>query len=128
MNTSRLIRNYAMLAAGVALIGGFLPGTSLILAELELLMIRAIARQHGQELRWSQLTKTGGYILSAGQALKIAAYEGSTLIPFLGWWVFKPLIAVSAVVAFGKGADYFFRRRAQGFESPIERLIEQQLV
>ena len=34
MNTSRLIRNYAMLAAGVALLGGFLPGTSLILAGL----------------------------------------------------------------------------------------------
>lgn len=127
MKISRLIRNYAMLAAGVALLGGFLPGTSLILAGLELLMIRAIAREHGQELGWSQLTKTGGYILSAGQMLKVAAYEGATLIPILGWWVIKPVIAVSAVIAFGKGADLFFRRKAQGIDSPIERLIEQRL-
>lgn len=124
---NRLIRNYAILAAGVALIGGFLPGTSLILAGLELLMIRAIARQHGQEMRWSQLSRIGGYLFSAGQVLKIAAIEGATLIPFVGWWVVKPLVAVSAVVAFGKAADTFYRRKAQGIDAPIDRLLRERL-
>ena len=124
---NRLIRNYAMIAAGVALAGGFLPGTSLILGGLELLMIRAIARQHGEEMRWTQLTKVGGYIFSAGEMLKIAAIEGATLIPVVGWWVVKPAIAVSAVVAFGKAADLFYRRKAQGVDSPIERLLTSSL-
>jgi len=123
----RLIRNYAIAAAGIALVGGFLPGTSLILGALELLMIRSIAQRHGQQMRWSQLSKVGGYLFSAGEALKVVAIEGSTLIPVLGWFVIKPLVAVSAVIAFGNAADYFYRRKAQGVDSPIERLLEEQL-
>jgi len=59
--------------------------------------------------------------------VKIAIGSLVTLIPVVGWWVVKPAIAVSAVVAFGKAADLFYRRKAQGVDSPIERLLHEQL-
>ena len=111
---NKLIRNYVIAAVIIALIGGPIPGTSIILTLLELHMIRAIAQQHKQKLGWSDITKTAGYLFSAGEGLKIAAIELSTTVPIIGWWIAKPLIAAGVVIALGKAADLYFDNQAKG--------------
>ena len=106
----RLVRPYVIAAAAIALIGGALPGASIALALLEIVMIYRIARYHGQRLRLSEISQIGGYIFSAGGVLQTVAFEAATLLPFVGWWIIKPTIAVSAVIAFAKAADYYFSR------------------
>ncbi len=110
---NKVYRNY-MIAAGVlALLWGPLPGASIVLGALEVVMIRDIARRHGHRLSFREALQAGGTIFSAGETFSLAALELSTFVPVLGWWVAKPAVAVSVVYGMGRLADSYFSGRGK---------------
>ena len=107
-----LVTLYALVAAAIALITGPIPGTSLLLTGLEVLMIWHIARRHG-----CQLAREIGLVavlLYAGIALaRIVVSMLSGLLPVVGWFIAKPAIAFLSMAAWGALSTAYFKGRGQ---------------
>lgn len=88
-----LILKYAIAAAVLSVITGPIPGTSLLLVLLEVRMFFSVGSKFGIGASiWSMLGAKGGlYVI--GLASKMIAKELVDLIPILGWFVIKPIIA-----------------------------------
>jgi hypothetical protein len=110
---NKIYRKYMIAACVLALLWGPLPGASIVLGGLEVVMIREIARRHGHKLSFREALKAGGTIFSAGETFSLAALELSTFVPVLGWWVAKPAVAVSVVYGMGRLADSYFSGRGR---------------
>lgn len=120
-------RRYVLAAAVLALIWGPLPGASIVLGALEVVMVRDIARRHGKSLSIRELMQVGGYIFSAGGTFSLIALEISTFVPVLGWWVAKPLVAASVVYGMARLAERYFSGRGLEKLGPLARLLPERV-
>jgi uncharacterized protein (DUF697 family) len=102
-----IILGTAVLAAAVAMVTGPIPGTSVMLAILELGMVYLIARSYKYYPTMGELASCVAAIIAIGFVLKSIVLELLTLVPLVGW-LFKGIIA--GIVAFTLGvvtAIYF---------------------
>ena len=106
-----LVLLYALLAAVIALVSGMLPGTSIFLTFYEVGMMAHLAHRRG--VRIEQVVGGGQavvYLLCA--VVRIVVSMSTTVLPVVGWFVAKPLIAFGSVMIWGWLADGYFRRAA----------------
>ena len=107
-----LVTLYALVAAAIALVTGPIPGTSLLLTGLELLMIWHIARRHGRQL--AREVNLLAVLLYGGITLaRIVVSMLSGLLPVVGWFMAKPAIAILSLAAWGAISTAYFKGRGR---------------
>ena len=100
-DTKPLIKKYAIAAAILAILTGPIPGSSVLLVLLEIRMFFSIGAKFGiKSTFWTMLGAKGG-LYTIGLAAKTIVKELLVLIPILGWFGIKPVVAFG--VAYGLG-------------------------
>jgi uncharacterized protein (DUF697 family) len=100
---------FAALGAGVALVTTAIPGTSLMLLALEIIMVILIARTYNQKLGMDELGPLAIGILLAGLVLKLVVTELIYFIPCL-----NSVVAAGFVLVIGyAGRHYIEVKSAQ---------------
>jgi hypothetical protein len=102
-----LVLTYMALGTVIAVVTAPMPGTSLLLLGLEIIMIVHIARRHGQRAGIREIATLGGAIFLVSQFLKTLSVEILTFIPLLGWAA-KPVVAAGAILVFALLANFYF--------------------
>lgn len=93
---------YATGCAGTAFATGPTPGTSALLTGIEAKMCYDVARIYGFYPNLQEAGITAAGLVAASGVLKTIAVESSTALPFIGWWIIKPGVAVVACKAVGR--------------------------
>ncbi len=102
---------YALLGTVIALITGPIPGSSIVLLALDIIMVYDIARRYGTHLALTEIgcASIGVYVI--GAALKAFLSTVLEFVPVVGWWLGKPGVTFVGVLILGYLADHYFRDR-----------------
>lgn len=102
---------YAIIGTVIALLTGPIPGSSVILLALDIILVYDIAKRYGTHLALTEIGCATVGVVMLGLAFK--AFLSTTLefVPVVGWWVGKPLVTFLGILALGYLADRYFRDR-----------------
>lgn len=103
----KLILLYALAAGSLAALTSPIPGTSLLLTGLEILMVVHLARKNNFDLSLKTLGFSATAIWGVSSVLKDAGVELLRFAPILGW-VAGVIVAVLFVFFLGLLADLYF--------------------
>lgn len=105
----KLILIYTLIAGVIAAITAPIPGTSLLLTGLEVLMIVHLAKIRDYELGLKEVGYSAAALWGISTVLKDAALEILTFIPVIGWAA-EVVVAVLFVFFLGYLVDLHFSR------------------
>jgi uncharacterized protein (DUF697 family) len=105
----KLILLYALAAGSLAALTSPIPGTSLLLTGLEILMVVHLARKNNFDLSLKTLGFSATAIWGVSSVLKDAGVELLRFAPILGW-VAGVIVAVLFVFFLGLLADLYFSK------------------
>lgn len=105
----KLILIYTLIAGLIAALGSPIPGTSLLLTGLEVLMIVQLAKRNKFDLSLQAIGFTATAIWGISTILKDTAIELLKIIPGPGW-VAGVLVAVIFVFFLGILANIYFSK------------------
>jgi uncharacterized protein (DUF697 family) len=105
----KLILLYALIAGLLAALTSPIPGTSLLLTGLEILMIVHLAKKNHFDLSLKTLGFSATAIWGISSVLKDAGVELLRFAPVLGWAA-GVIVAVLFVFFLGMLADLYFRK------------------
>ena len=105
----KLILLYTLIAGLLALLTSPLPGTSLLLTGLEILMVVHLAKQNHFDLSLKTLGFSATAIWGISSVLKDAGVELLRFAPLLGWAA-GVIVAVLFVFFRGMLANLYFRK------------------
>jgi uncharacterized protein (DUF697 family) len=104
-----LILLYALMAGLLAALTSPIPGTSLLLTGLEILMVVHLAKKNHFDLSLKTLGFSATAIWGISSVLKDAGVELLRFAPVLGWAA-GVIVAVLFVFFLGMLADLYFRK------------------
>jgi len=102
---------YALIGAGIALVTGPIPGSSIILSALEIYMVYDLAKRYKCSLNLSEIGCVTLGILVLALLLKLGVSTLLEFTPILGWLIGKPAVAFLAILLLGALSDRYFRDR-----------------
>ncbi len=102
---------YAILGTVIALITGPIPGSSIVLLALDVIMVYDIAKRYGTLLALTEIGCATIGVLILAIAFKAFLSTALEFVPVVGWWLGKPLVTFLGVLALGYLADHYFRDR-----------------
>ena len=105
----RLTLTYTVIAGLIAALGSPIPGTSLLLTGLEVLMVVHLARKNSFDLSLQAIGFTATTIWGISTVLKDTAIELLKIVPGPGW-VAGVLVAVVFVFFLGILANLYFKK------------------
>jgi uncharacterized protein (DUF697 family) len=105
----KLTLAYTVIAGLIAALGSPIPGTSLLLTGLEVLMVVHLARKNNFDLGLQAIGFTATTIWGISTALKDTAIELLKFVPGLGWLA-GVLVAVVFVFFLGLLANLYFKK------------------
>ena len=105
----KLILLYALAAGSLAALTSPIPGTSLLLTGLEILMVVHLARKNNFDLSLNTLGFSATAVWGVSSVLKDAGVELLRFAPILGWAA-GVIIAVLFVFFLGILADLYFSK------------------
>jgi uncharacterized protein (DUF697 family) len=105
----KLILLYALIAGLLAALTSPIPGTSLLLTGLEILMVVHLAKKNDFDLSLKTLGFSATAIWGISSVLKDAGVELLRFAPVLGWAA-GVIVAVLFVFFLGMLADLYFRK------------------
>ena len=105
----KLILLYALAAGSLAALTSPIPGTSLLLTGLEILMVVHLARKNNFDLSLKTLGFSATAIWGVSSVLKDAGVELLRFAPILGWAA-GVIVAVLFVFFLGLLADLYFSK------------------
>ena len=105
----KLVLLYALLAGLLAALTSPIPGTSLLLTGLELLMVVHLAKRNNFDLSLKTLGFSATAIWGVSSALKDAGLELLRFAPILGWAA-GVIVAVLFVFFLGLLASIYFSK------------------
>jgi uncharacterized protein (DUF697 family) len=105
----KLILLYALIAGLLAALTSPIPGTSLLLTGLEILMVVHLAKKNHFDLSLKTLGFSATAIWGISSVLKDAGVELLRFAPVLGWAA-GVIVAVLFVFFLGMLADLYFRK------------------
>ena len=105
----KLILLYAFAAGSLAALTSPIPGTSLLLTGLEILMVVHLARKNNFDLSLKTLGFSATAIWGVSSVLKDAGVELLRFAPILGWAA-GVIVAVLFVFFLGILADLYFSK------------------
>jgi uncharacterized protein (DUF697 family) len=105
----RLILLYAVMAGALAALTSPIPGTSLLLTGLEILLVVHLAKRNNFDLSLKTLGFSATAIWGVSSALKDAGLELLRFAPILGWAA-GVIVAVLFVFFLGVLANLYFSK------------------
>jgi uncharacterized protein (DUF697 family) len=102
---------YALVGTGLALVTGPIPGSSILLLALDVIMVYHIAKRYGIHLALTEIGCATIGVVALGTALKAFLSTVFEFIPVVGWWVGKPLVIFLGLCVLGYLADRYFHDR-----------------
>ncbi len=102
---------YALLGTVIALITGPIPGSSVVLLALDVILVYDIAKRYGTHLSLTEIGCATIGVLFLAEALKIFLTTALEFVPVVGWWLGKPAVTFLGVLVLGYLADHYFRDR-----------------
>jgi len=102
---------YALIGAGIALVTGPIPGSSIILSALEIYMVYDLAKRYKCSLNLSEIGCVTLGILVLALLLKLGVSTLLEFTPILGWLIGKPAVAFLAILLLGALSDRYFSDR-----------------
>ncbi len=102
---------YALLGTVIALITGPIPGSSVVLLALDVILVYDIAKRYGTHLSLTEIGCATIGVLFLAEALKIFLTTALEFVPVVGWWLGKPAVTFVGVLVLGYLADHYFRDR-----------------
>jgi uncharacterized protein (DUF697 family) len=105
----KLILTYTLIAGVIAAITAPIPGTSLLLTGLEVLMIVHLAKIHDYKLGLKEIGYSAAALWGISTVLKDAALEILTFVPVIGWAA-EVVVAVLFVFFLGYLVDLHFSK------------------
>lgn len=105
----QLILIYALVAGVIAGVTSFIPGTSLLLTGLEVMMIVHLAKKHEFKLGLKEIGFTATALWGISTVLKDIVLELLAFIPGPGW-IARVIVAVVFVLFLGFLANLHFKK------------------
>jgi uncharacterized protein (DUF697 family) len=105
----KLILIYTLVAGVISALTGPIPGTSLLLTALEILMIVHLAKVHGFKLGIKEIGYSAMAIWGISTLLQDAALEILSFFPVIGWAA-EVVVAVLFVFFLGNLVSLYFRK------------------
>ncbi len=102
---------YALVGTVIALITGPIPGSSVVLLALDVILVYDIAKRYGTHLSLTEIGCATIGVLILAEALKLFLSTALEFVPVVGWWLGKPGVTFLGVLALGYLADHYFRDR-----------------
>ncbi len=102
---------YALVGTIIALITGPIPGSSVLLLALDVILVYDIAKRYGTHLSLTEIGCATIGVLVLAEALKLFLLTVFEFVPVAGWWLGKPLVTFLGVVILGYLADHYFHDR-----------------
>jgi hypothetical protein len=100
---------YTILAIVIALVTGPIPGTSIMLSILEVVMCYHIARRHHCSLAIGTIGWGAVMLIGGAEVIKLAISTVSEFLPGVGWFIIKPGFAGLFVIVLGALAESYFK-------------------
>lgn len=102
---------YAVVGTVIALITGPIPGSSVVLLALDVIMVYDIAKRYGTHLALTEIGCATLGVVILGLALKTFLSTVLEFVPIIGWWFLKPAVIFLGIIVLGYLADRYFRDR-----------------
>ncbi len=102
---------FALVGTVIALITGPIPGSSVLLLALDVILVYDIAKRYGTHLSLTEMGCATIGVLVLAEALKLFLSTVLEFVPLVGWWLGKPLVTFLGVLVLGYLADHYFRDR-----------------
>jgi len=105
----KLILIYTLIAGVISAVTAPIPGTSLLLTALEVLMIVHLAKEHEFELGFKEIGYSAMALWGISTVLQDTALEILTFVPVIGWMA-EVIVATVFVFFLGMLANLHFRK------------------
>ena len=105
----KLILTYTIIAGVIAAITAPIPGTSLLLTGLEVLMIVHLAKVNQFNLGFKEIGYSAAALWGVSTVLKDVALEILTFVPVIGW-IAEVVVAVLFVFFLGYLINLYFSK------------------
>jgi uncharacterized protein (DUF697 family) len=102
---------YALIGTVLALVTGPIPGSSVLLLALDVILVYDISKRYGIHLSFTDLGCATIGVLVLTSALKLFLSTVLEFVPVIGWWFGKPAVTFLGILALGYLADHYFRDR-----------------
>lgn len=106
-----VVLKFALIGTIIALVTGPIPGSSVLLLALDVILVYDIAKRYGTHLALTEIGCATIGVVILGLALKTFLSTALEFVPFVGWWLGKPLVIFLGILALGYLADRYFRDR-----------------
>ncbi len=107
----KVVLVFALIGTVLALITGPIPGSSILLLLLDVILVYDIAKRYGTHLSLTELGCATIGVLVLAEALKLFLSTVLEFVPVVGWWLGKPGVTFLGVLVLGYLADHYFRDR-----------------